>query len=290
MSADCKLRPRPPALVLRRKIKYSDSGSLNVFSNIPRSSALVVPEMWTRWKERRIRLWSVRGKKKKKEDSYHKHLNSHHPDADTWSCGKQSSPPWLSWVRSSDRRAVLCGLLLSALGEFDPAPQTFLMPGTGQDYPGNKEISGRFLYPVWVCVCVCVHACNSFKDTLGLFRQKIPDVQRRIPAQTTQNVSCHFMKEKRDSKEQKASPFSVVPLFAGTCKDGCRSSSVAWWCSSKSLCLLYPGTHKTFSLWHVIGQYYYWNLTLCPEKNQRYKRALVLVFMASPSYLSLNHQ
>lgn len=46
VSADCRLRPRPPALVLRRKIKYSDSGSLNVFSNIPLSSAFVVPEMY----------------------------------------------------------------------------------------------------------------------------------------------------------------------------------------------------------------------------------------------------
>lgn len=45
VSADCRLRPRPPALVLSRKIKYSDSGSLNVFSNIPLSSAFVVPEM-----------------------------------------------------------------------------------------------------------------------------------------------------------------------------------------------------------------------------------------------------
>lgn len=43
VSADCKLRPRPPALVLNRNTKYSEAGSLNVFSSIPRSSALVVP-------------------------------------------------------------------------------------------------------------------------------------------------------------------------------------------------------------------------------------------------------
>lgn len=35
----------------------------------------------------------------------------------------------------------------------------------------------------------------------------------------------------------------IIPLFAGTCKGGCRSSSAAWWCSSVSLCLLYPDGH-----------------------------------------------
>ena len=45
VSADCRLRPRPPALVLSRNTKYSEAGSLNVFSSMPRSSALVVP-MW----------------------------------------------------------------------------------------------------------------------------------------------------------------------------------------------------------------------------------------------------
>lgn len=43
VSADCRLRPRPPALVLSRNTKYSEAGSLNVFSSMPRSSALVVP-------------------------------------------------------------------------------------------------------------------------------------------------------------------------------------------------------------------------------------------------------
>lgn len=43
VSALCRLRPRPPALVLSRKMKYCDSGSLNVFRSMPRSSALVVP-------------------------------------------------------------------------------------------------------------------------------------------------------------------------------------------------------------------------------------------------------
>lgn len=59
---------------------------------------------------------------------------SHHPDADTWSYDRQSSPPWLSWVRSSDRRAALCGLWLSVLGGFDPTLQTFPMHDIGQDW------------------------------------------------------------------------------------------------------------------------------------------------------------
>ncbi|KAG7281629.1 hypothetical protein CRUP_019141 [Coryphaenoides rupestris] len=44
VSADCRLRPRPPARVLSRKMKYWDSGSLKDFSSMPRSSALVVPD------------------------------------------------------------------------------------------------------------------------------------------------------------------------------------------------------------------------------------------------------
>lgn len=43
VSALCRFSPRPPALVLRRKMKYWDSGSLNIFRSMPRSSALVVP-------------------------------------------------------------------------------------------------------------------------------------------------------------------------------------------------------------------------------------------------------
>lgn len=44
VSAACRLRPRPPALVLRRKMKYWEPSSLNFFSSAARSSDLVVPE------------------------------------------------------------------------------------------------------------------------------------------------------------------------------------------------------------------------------------------------------
>lgn len=43
VSAACRLRPRPPALVLSRKMKYWDPSSLNFFSSNARSSDLVVP-------------------------------------------------------------------------------------------------------------------------------------------------------------------------------------------------------------------------------------------------------
>lgn len=44
VSAACRLRPRPPALVLSRKMKYWDPSSLNFFNSDARSSDLVVPE------------------------------------------------------------------------------------------------------------------------------------------------------------------------------------------------------------------------------------------------------
>lgn len=43
VSADCRLRPSPPALVLSRKMKYWEAGSLKAFNSMPLSSALVVP-------------------------------------------------------------------------------------------------------------------------------------------------------------------------------------------------------------------------------------------------------
>lgn len=44
VSAACRFRPSPPALVLRRKMKYWDPSSLNFFSSAALSSDLVVPE------------------------------------------------------------------------------------------------------------------------------------------------------------------------------------------------------------------------------------------------------
>lgn len=44
VSAAWRFKPRPPALVLSRKMKYWDPGSLNFFSRAARSSDLVVPE------------------------------------------------------------------------------------------------------------------------------------------------------------------------------------------------------------------------------------------------------
>lgn len=44
VSAACRFRPSPPALVLRRKMKYWDPSSLNFFSSDALSSDLVVPE------------------------------------------------------------------------------------------------------------------------------------------------------------------------------------------------------------------------------------------------------
>lgn len=43
VSAACKLRPRPPALVLSRKTKYCEPCSLNCFKSNARSSDFVVP-------------------------------------------------------------------------------------------------------------------------------------------------------------------------------------------------------------------------------------------------------
>lgn len=43
VSADCRLSPKPPALVLSRNTKYWNAGSLKFLSSMPRSSALVVP-------------------------------------------------------------------------------------------------------------------------------------------------------------------------------------------------------------------------------------------------------
>lgn len=43
VSADWRFSPSPPARVLSRKMKYSEPGSLKVFSSMPRSSAFVVP-------------------------------------------------------------------------------------------------------------------------------------------------------------------------------------------------------------------------------------------------------
>lgn len=44
VSAAWRFKPRPPALVLSKKMKYWDPGSLNFFSKAARSSDLVVPE------------------------------------------------------------------------------------------------------------------------------------------------------------------------------------------------------------------------------------------------------
>jgi hypothetical protein len=44
VSAACRFKPRPPARVLNKKMKYWDPGSLNFFSKAARSSDLVVPE------------------------------------------------------------------------------------------------------------------------------------------------------------------------------------------------------------------------------------------------------
>lgn len=56
----------------------------------------------------------------------------------------------------------------------------------------------------WTLRVVFMCVCNSFKRTPGLFRQKIPDVQRKIPAQATKNASCHFVKYKRGLKRPKS--------------------------------------------------------------------------------------
>ncbi|TNN58600.1 hypothetical protein EYF80_031220 [Liparis tanakae] len=53
-----RLRPSPPARVLSRNTKYSEAGSLNVFSSMPRSSALVVP-VGGGAQEKSSTLWSV---------------------------------------------------------------------------------------------------------------------------------------------------------------------------------------------------------------------------------------
>ena len=53
VSADCRLRPRPPALVLRMKMKNSEPGALNFSSSRPRSSDLVVPSSRRYLKPRR---------------------------------------------------------------------------------------------------------------------------------------------------------------------------------------------------------------------------------------------
>lgn len=133
VSADCRFRPRPPALVLSRNTKYSEAGSLNVFSSMPRSSALVVP---------------IGGGLKKKKISVTllqktKHFlgllkASHHPNVGTWNCGTQSSPPWWSWGWSSDRKAALCVWWLSAWAGYDPAAQTFLKREIGPRW-GKRE-------------------------------------------------------------------------------------------------------------------------------------------------------
>lgn len=57
---------------------------------------------------------------------------THHPSAGIWSCGRQSSPPWWSWARSSDRRAALCGWWRGASAGCDPAAQTYQRHGTNQ--------------------------------------------------------------------------------------------------------------------------------------------------------------
>lgn len=44
VSAAWRFKPRPPARVLSKKMKYWDPGSLNFFSKAARSSDLVVPE------------------------------------------------------------------------------------------------------------------------------------------------------------------------------------------------------------------------------------------------------
>lgn len=58
VSAACRLRPRPPALVLSRKMKYWDPSSLNFFSSAARSSDLVVPETSKMFLiSEQLRLW-----------------------------------------------------------------------------------------------------------------------------------------------------------------------------------------------------------------------------------------
>lgn len=43
VSALCKFRPKPPARVDSKNMKYSELASLNFFSSSPRSSAFVIP-------------------------------------------------------------------------------------------------------------------------------------------------------------------------------------------------------------------------------------------------------
>lgn len=62
VSADCRLRPKPPALVLSRKTKYSEASSLKFFSSMPRSSALVVP---TDREHSLLRTWWINIRRKK---------------------------------------------------------------------------------------------------------------------------------------------------------------------------------------------------------------------------------
>lgn len=69
VSADCKLRPRPPALVLSKKTKYSEAGSLKVFSSVPRSSALVVPTWHRRWNKKNYTVTVELHRRSESEDS-----------------------------------------------------------------------------------------------------------------------------------------------------------------------------------------------------------------------------
>lgn len=122
-------------------------------------------------------------------------------------------------------------------------------------------------------------------------------------------LSCYFMKYKQGSKGQKVFHYSAIPLFAGTYKDGYRSSSAAWWCSSKSLFLLYPEKHKAWNLsfWNIYSKHkkrfdshirprtlssigHMTTGMLHSVWKETYNSTLVLVIRASPSYPSLSHQ
>lgn len=102
--------------------------------------------------------------------------------------------------------------------------------------------------------------CRSFQRTPALFRQRIPDVRRRIPAQTTQNERETGLKRKKKKKKKKQ-PFpsrSYLYLLE-------HVRMVA------DLPQLHDGVHQSlcasFSL--ETHGYYCWNLTLCPEKKKK---------------------
>jgi len=76
-------------------------------------------------------------------------------DVDTGSCGSWSSPPWCSWVWSSDRRAAPGGWWREASAGCDPAARTFQRHGTVQFWGGGEtrktiaDIHIRYIYDTY---------------------------------------------------------------------------------------------------------------------------------------------